>query len=144
MKRIKFILTIALLILMSVNLKAQLVRSSIGYDYTPYVYAVCNELNINSDITIGFTTLNVQAYTFKKGNRYFIFVNNSIGPYWNIIAHELIHVWQDQNNMFDINKGTTIIGAFNDRIINKNIETQARELSKKIKWHYRKQILVYR
>lgn len=102
------------MVLISLTGKAQgLIYNSIGFEYTPFIQAVCAELEINADIYIITTDEPVNGFVTKNGfGGYIIFVNNNHDEWIrvkSIITHELLHIKDDLEGAWDISEPTSII-----------------------------------
>lgn len=134
------------MVLISLIGKAQgLIYNSIGFEYTPFVQAVCAELEINADLYIIATDKPVNGFVTKNGfGGYIIFVNNTSKadePIRLIIAHELLHISDDLKGVWDIDTPTTIIASSKTKYTSdkaKELEYRVKKESKKIYWKFRK------
>lgn len=142
----KTILTIIAMALVSLVGQAQgVIYNSIGFQYTPFIQAVCNELEINTDIYVLPTNKPVNGFVTKNGfGGYVIFVNNTSEADESIkliIAHELLHISDDIKGVWDIDIPTTIVANSITRYISDDaraIELRVKKESKKLYWKFRK------
>lgn len=131
--------------LVSLTGQAQgVIYNSIGFQYTPFIQAVCTELEISADIYVLPTDKPVNGFVTKNGfGGYIIFVNNTSEADESIkliIAHELLHISDDIKGVWDIDTPTTIV-ANSIRYTSDNaraLELRVKEESKKLYWKFRK------
>ena len=110
----KKLLIIAFLALIMNSVDAQpVIYNSIGFKHTPYIQALCTELNIDKNIYILHTDLPVKGYAVKNGfGGYIICINMSKVDYFElreVLAHELYHVRDDILGVWDLETPTTIV-----------------------------------
>src|SRR5690554_710694 len=134
------------MVLVSLTGQAQgLVYNSIGFQHTPFIYAVCAELEISADIYVLPTDKPVNGFVIKNGfGGYVIFVNNTSTadePIKLILAHELLHISDDIKGVWDIDTPTTIVANSITRYTSDNaraLEFRVKKESRKLYWKYRK------
>lgn len=114
-----------------------LVYNSIGFQYTPMVHEICKELDINTTVYLTYTIKDVKGYVHKAPHAYIIYVNPSEINFKDVIAHELVHVWQYETgrlvgheSFYDIKKGRYTEDSL---IFEKEARTLGRKLYKKYK-----------
>jgi len=110
----KKLLIIAFLALIMNSVDAQpLIYNSIGFRHTPYILALCTELNIDKNIYVLHTDFPVKGYTVKNGfGGYIVCINMSKVDYFElreVLAHELCHVRDDILGVWDLENPTTIV-----------------------------------
>ena len=120
------------------------VYNSIGFQYTPFIQAVCTELEISADIYVVPTDKPVNGFVTKNGfGGYIIFVNNTSEADESIkliIAHELLHISDDIKGVWDIDTPTTIVANSITRYTSDNaraLELRVKKESKKLYWKFR-------
>lgn len=134
------------MVLISLTGKAQgLIYNSIGFEYTPFVQAVCAELEINADIYILPTDKPVNGFVAKNGfGGYIIFVNNTSKadkPIRFILAHELVHISDDLKGIWDIERHTMVANSYTNKYVcreSEQLEKRVNKEAKKIYWKFRK------
>lgn len=140
MKKILLILAISLTTVMSNG--GPLVYNSIGFEYTPFIYAVASELEIEADIYILETDKPVSGMVIKNGfGGYVIFINKSMEvPVKEILAHELIHISDDIKGVWDLSVPTTIVGCSIKYTSPeaKDVERRVRKESRILYWKHRR------
>ena len=107
------------------------VHNSIGFEHTPYIYRICTELDINTDIYIIPTSKDLAGYTVKNGfGGYIIFANlqQTQEPLKLFLAHELQHISDDINGIWNLDNPTTKIKKYGNRFVSK----EAAELEKRV------------
>lgn len=130
----------ALIIIMAlVSLVGQahgVVYNSIGFQYTPFIQAVCTELEISTDIYVLPTDKPVNGFVTKNGfGGYIIFVNNTSEADESIkliIAHELLHISDDIKVVWDIDTPTTIVANSITRYTSGNARALELRVKKRI------------
>lgn len=112
-----------------------LVYNHVDFKYTPFVYSVCEELGIENQ-TIGVIESPNGMAGFIKQTEYgfVIYIDSNRMDRFEIIAHELYHVYQHLNGEWDINNPTTLNGRHvskDARQVEKDARINGKILSKR-------------
>lgn len=87
------------------SVDAQLIYNSIGFRHTPYIQALCTELNIDKNIYVLHTDFPVKGYAVKNGFGGYIICINTKVDYFELreaLAHELCHIKDDILGVWDL------------------------------------------
>lgn len=134
----KKLLIIASLALITNSVDAQpLIYNSIGFRHTPYIQALCTELNIDKNIYILHTDFPVKGYAVKNGfGGYIVCINIFEVDYFElreVLAHELCHVRDDILGVWDLENPTTRVTPTRDMYVSeeaKQVELRIKEEAK--------------
>ena len=140
----KTILIITMFATMQIVNSQSIINNSIGFQHTPFVQAVCHELEINETINIFFDNrINADGFAVKTVfGEYIVFVNSNIDnrKIKEVLAHELCHIRDDINGIWDLNNSTTKVYKWGYRYVSKEterIERRINEEGKTLAFKYR-------
>lgn len=126
-------------VLFSLTAKSELlVYNHLNFEYTNFIYDVCDELGIKETIYVIETNVDVDGFVRRIDSGYVVFVNRNSICKKETIAHELVHVKQDLKKQWDINNGTRRLTLSGIEYVSKKakeIEKEANEVGKQL---YRK------